>query len=184
MIIQNVEWDLDAIKADYYARDVAYYAVSYIIENELALYNRHVQAILYFTQVTWLVERDKPCFKDEIHIGKLGPMVVEIQNELSWFYTEPIYLIPLGWQKDNPYNPSWKRKYLMPKDLKPEDQERIVPIIEKIANYSVNDLIDLFQNQPLWKQCRKLYEEGKRPPYYHLQELKEYYSQHPIEIDV
>lgn len=186
MIAQDFEWKTDVTRVDYFARDVAYYAVTYGIQNQLKLYNRHIQAILYFSQVTWIVEKGHPCFYDEIKAGKLGPLVDEVQGILCEFYTVPIDDIPLPWKDDmEKFFEERGFKHLVPnKNLKPEDQKQIASIIEKVGTYSKNDLIDLFQQQPLWKAYRQQCEnEGKdKMLCYDIQELKNYYEQHPIEI--
>jgi hypothetical protein len=172
----------------YYARDVAYYAVSYGIKNRLYLYNRQVQTILYFAQVVWLLEKGYPCFLEEIERWKLGATVKDVYQTLYIFGSDPIHFIPSEWEQPielflpTVYGRERRSIDMTAKPLLSEDADWIRFITEKISNWDLNTIINYFHQHPLWKPYETLLwkERGKVPSYAH-DELIAYYSQYPEE---
>lgn len=69
----------------YKALDIARYVINYTIENNNAISNIMLQKIMYYIQANFLVNKNKPCFDEEIINWEYGPVIQEVYDEFKRF---------------------------------------------------------------------------------------------------
>lgn len=77
----------------YSAKDIAKYCI-YYCSNKLnrPISNLQLQKILYYTQASFLIKKNKPCFDEPIVAWKYGPVVVDEYHTYSSFKADEMVL--------------------------------------------------------------------------------------------
>lgn len=77
----------------YNAHDIARYAVNYINMHGECVSNLKLQKILYYVQAAFLVEKNKPCFYQDIVNWQHGPVVPGVYHSFAKYGDSPILYI-------------------------------------------------------------------------------------------
>lgn len=127
------------IMGNFYAVEVAEYIIGYANEQNYPISNLKLQKILYFIQAQFLVTLGYPCFKDFIEAWDFGPVVRSVYNQYKRYGSANIYL----------GNMSLETK------MKEVEKFNIQLVVDKCANFSANQLVEITHNQDPWRNAYK-----------------------------
>lgn len=122
---------------NFYAVEVAEYIIGYANEQNYSVSNLKLQKILYFIQAQFLVTLGYPCFKDVIEAWDFGPVVRSVYNQYKRYGSANIYL----------GNMSLETK------MNELEKFNIQRVVDKCANFSANQLVEITHNQDPWKNA-------------------------------
>ncbi len=74
----------------YKAIDVANHIIQYCNENNGEITNLKLQKILYYVQAAFLIEKDKPAFKESIVAWQYGPVIESVYRKFKKNLDRPI----------------------------------------------------------------------------------------------
>lgn len=80
------------MKKQYDAVEIARYVVKKCIADELPISNLQLQNILYFIQKSFLKNKNRVAFEDDIEAWKFGPVIPKVYYRYSGFGSMPITL--------------------------------------------------------------------------------------------
>lgn len=123
----------------YQANTVANYIIQYAITNKLSLSHLKLQKVLYFVQAQFLVNKNKPCFSEQIKAFPFGPVLESVYNDYKFFGSNNINVIKHKSYQIIEYN----------------DQKLIDEIIEQCNNYSNIKLLHIIYMQTPFKNAFK-----------------------------
>ena len=96
--------------------------------------NLKLQKILYFVQAEFLVDTNKPCFREAIEAWDFGPVVPEVYREYKIYGSANI--------------PVSKKSPIMP--ISKTDISRINGIVDECSEYSASQLVEITHHQRPW----------------------------------
>ncbi|GAA0731770.1 Panacea domain-containing protein [Clostridium oceanicum] len=74
----------------YEAIDIAQYVINYSIDRGKPISNLKLQKVLYYIQAAFLVNRNNPCFKEDIQNWRHGPVVPEVYKRYKIYSNREI----------------------------------------------------------------------------------------------
>lgn len=116
--------------------DICYYIIKYSNDKDYGVSNLKLQKLLYFIQVWFLINTHRPCFKEKIEAWSFGSVVPEAYKKFSQYACMNILLNHDDLELDPIISES--DKYL------------INQVIDKFANYTATDLLNLILHQQPW----------------------------------
>lgn len=124
----------------YQASTVAHYIIDFCNREGLCISNLKLQKLLYFVQAEFLVSQPDhaPCFADGIEARDFGPVVPNVYREFRMYGNASIPSI-----NNDPYARSYD-------EFTKFDRALIDGIIQKTANYSASQLVQITRNQSPW----------------------------------
>ena len=75
---------------EYKVKDIAAYIVNYSIETNNYVSNLKLQKLLYYVQAYFAVQKNTPCFNEEIRHWRHGPVVREAYSEYKVYFNDDI----------------------------------------------------------------------------------------------
>lgn len=142
----------------YSALLVARFAINHCNEIKTSISNLKLQKILYFIQADFLVNKNEPCFYEEIEAWNLGPVVPEVYMAFKIYGSSNI-----PFQKD----------YTVMEAISKPDQIRIMNMTEKCSKYSTSALVDITHKQAPWRNAYQPY----RSNIIEKESIKKYFSE-------
>ena len=118
----------------YSALLVAKHIIQRCDEKGKTISNLKLQKILYFVQAEFLVDINKPCFREAIEAWDFGPVVPEVYREYKIYGSANI--------------PASKKKSIMP--ISTNDISRIDGIVDECSEYSASQLVEITHHQKPW----------------------------------
>ncbi len=70
--------------------DIARYIINYSNDNNFPITNLKLQKLLYYVQANFLIDRNKPCFAQDIVHWRHGPVVTEAYSEFRKYFNDNI----------------------------------------------------------------------------------------------
>lgn len=141
--------------------DVCHYIIDYSNKKDYGISNLKLQKILYFVQAYFLInEPSRLCFDDKIEAWNFGPVVPRAYRAYKQFAGCDIPSIARikGANKNT--------------NITDEDKELINAVIDKFADYSATDLVDLTHKQSPWIDAYASRINGEITP----EAIKEYFD--------
>ena len=137
----------------YDAIDVADYIV-YKNLDELISTTKLVK-VLYFIQAHYLVNENRPCFRDAIEAWDFGPVVAEVWREYARYGngTIPKTAVKKRYELKRESSKSRGRMYFSENIISDEDKELIDEVVLFFAPYSATSLTDLSMSQSPWNRA-------------------------------
>lgn len=126
----------------YRAIDVARYIIWYCKQRGYSISNLKLQKILYFVQAEFLVNENRPCFKEEIEAWDFGPVVPEVYHEFKIFGSADIPKVVCGAADEV---------------ILERDQVIINEMVDECGEYSAARLVEITHNQAPWKEAYEKY---------------------------
>ncbi len=141
--------------------DVSRYVINYSNEKGYGISNLKLQKILYFIQAFFLVNKDQPCFKDEIEAWDFGPVVRNVYKEYKRYGGSVIPTIKtyIECQDDD----FWSSKVKNYDDtlINEDDKELIKDVVDAFRDFSASDLVRITHKQTPWKEAYAEKKNGK-----------------------
>lgn len=123
----------------YKVLDVCKYVIDYSNEKEYGISNLKLQKILYFIQAYFLIKQpSRCCFDDKIEAWDFGPVVPKAYRKYKQFGSSDIPTI-IDFEKSDSND-----------CITGDDKKFIKTVIDKFADYSATDLVDLTHKQSPW----------------------------------
>ena len=119
---------------NFYAVEVAEYIIGYASKKKYSISNLKLQKILYFVQAQFLVSLRYPCFVDTIEAWDFGPVVRSVYNKYKRYGSANIYLGSMSLEME----------------MKEIEKYNIQLVVDKCANFSANQLVEITHNQTPW----------------------------------
>lgn len=133
---------------------ISRFIINYSNEKKYSISNLRLQKLLYFVQATFLLETNKPCFKEKIIAWDFGPVVIEAYNEFKTSGCLSISTVKTYNEDDKTLN--WweniKTKTFDDSIIKLEHKTIIKNIIDSLSMYSTQYLTKITHNQQPWKE--------------------------------
>ena len=133
--------------------DVCRHVINYSNDKEYGISNLKLQKVLYFIQAYYLVLTSQKCFNDRIEAWDLGPVVPKAYREYKQFGASNIPKIHyiINFDDNNIWN---SRITAYDIDLlRIEDQKLTDTVVDRLADYSASDLVNITHNQSPWKDA-------------------------------
>lgn len=136
----------------YKALDISMYIINYSNKKDYGVSNLKLQKLLYFIQAYFLIEKDKPCFVEEIEAWNMGPVVKVVYNKFKQYGSTDIPTIDtyIDYDPTNPWAVS--RVKFDKKVIKKKDRKRIKTIVDRFAAHTATDLNNIIFNQRPWRK--------------------------------
>ena len=136
--------------------DICGYVINYSNLNSNSISNLKLQKILYFIQAQFLVDTNKPCFKEKIEAWNFGPVVPEAYHAFKQFGASNIPSISTYLEYDR--NNLWtaRTKTFDRNIISRKDRTRIENVINIFSEYSATELVELTHNQSPWQEAYHL----------------------------
>ena len=113
---------------------VARHIIKYCNEMNYPVSNLKLQKLLYFVQAEFLVNKDEPCFPEEIEAWDFGPVVPEVYHRYKVYGSSSIPYINTG---------------ILGRISSP-DRIMIEEMVDQCAKYTASQLVDITHNQDPW----------------------------------
>ena len=117
----------------YSANQIANYVINYCYDNGIFITNLHLQKLLYFIQGEYCRKNHNRLIADDFYAWKLGPVVPEVYSKYAICSSS---IIPK--QKDE-------------ETINVETMHLIQNVLQKYAQLSVWDLVEISHQQDPWK---------------------------------
>ena len=145
----------------YNALDICRYIINYSNDKNYDISNLKLQKLLYFIQIYFLIETEKPCFYNEIEAWDFGPVIPIAYNEYKQYASTHIPYIKQYIEYDK--NSIWNSKRVDYNNniISNDDKYLINAVVDKLANYTATDLVNITQHQKPWVHAYKLYTHNK-----------------------
>ena len=135
----------------YKAIDIARYIVNYANDNNMIISNLKLQKILYFVQLEFLLNKNTPCFEDNIEAWDFGPVVPSVYHEFKKYgaFCIPrvsfVYDTSQGW---------FNLKQVSFKISIPSDEKEIIEDVVRVCDkYTPGQLVEITHNQLPWRNA-------------------------------
>lgn len=116
----------------YNVSDVAKYIINYSIENNYPINNLKLQKLLYYVQANFLINKNKPCFVQDIVHWRHGPVVTEAYSEFRKYFNDNI-----------------------------NDKQSVnIELIECSDRELIEDVVKAYKNMTPWDMVAKTHEEN------------------------
>lgn len=139
----------------YNVLDVSRYVINYSNDKDYGISNLKLQKVLYFIQAYFLIStlNNVPCFKEKIEAWNFGPVVPEAYQEYSQYGSTDIPTVVsfIALDYDNIWNS--ERKIFDSSIISNKHKRIINDVIDKFADYSATDLVELTHRQSPWKEA-------------------------------
>lgn len=157
----------------YNVLEVCRHVINYSNIQDYGISNLKLQKILYFIQAYFLICTSQPCFNEEIQAWDFGPVVPEAYQEYKQYGSGDIPFISS--YVENNSNNIWDLENIEFEDdiISDNDKNLIDAVIDKFADYSATDLVEITHNQAPWKNA---YIHGKNVPI-HKKDIKDYFDE-------
>lgn len=136
----------------YNVLDVARYIINYSHNHGYVISNLKLQKILYFVQAAFLVNKNNPCFYEEIEAWDFGPVVPDIYHEFKMYGSNDIPYIHEYIDYSNGIWESTRRDF-DDNVIAIEDKQLLENMVDQCSNYSANDLVRITHNQSPWQNA-------------------------------
>lgn len=145
----------------YNALDICRYIINYSNDKNYDISNLKLQKLLYFIQVYFLIETEKPCFYNKIEAWDFGPVIPIAYNEYKQYASTHIPYIKQYIEYDK--NSIWNSKRVDYNNniISNDDKYLINAVVDKLANYTATDLVNITQHQKPWVNAYKPYTHNK-----------------------
>lgn len=113
---------------------VANYIIEYCNKNRIPISNLKLQKLLYFVQASFLVNKNMPCFQDDLVAWDFGPVVPAVYHKYKSYGSSNIYSyddLPAGYFKRG-------------------DALLIDEMLDSCAKFSAAQLVDISHRQSPW----------------------------------
>ena len=136
----------------YNVLDVARYIINYGNDNNCNISNLRLQKILYFVQATFYIDKNEPCFNEEIEAWDFGPVIPEVYHEYKRYGRNEIPHIEeyIDFSKG-----VWEATEMAYNEniIDERDRELINEVIDSSRQYSANELVEITHDQSPWKNA-------------------------------
>lgn len=136
----------------YNVLDVARYIINYGNDNNCNISNLRLQKILYFVQATFYMDKNEPCFNEEIEAWDFGPVIPEVYHEYKRYGRNEIPHIGeyIDFSKG-----VWEATEMAYNEniIDEGDRELINEVIDSSRQYSTNELVEITHDQSPWKNA-------------------------------
>lgn len=131
----------------YNVLDVCYYNIMYSNDKDYGVSNLKLQKLLYFIQAWFLINIGNPCFHEKLRACNFGVIVPEAYQEFGCYGSMDIPSVKRRFEDGNwkLYSIDYAKNLIHTKDKKLINQ-----VIDKFAEYSATDLLNLIHNQKPW----------------------------------
>lgn len=145
----------------YNVLDISRYIINYSNDCNYIISNLKLQKLLYFIQVYFLIEAKKPCFNEVIEAWDFGPVIPVAYNEYKGYTGTHIPHIKqyIEYDKNNIWNS--KRVDFNENIISIDDKYLINTVVDKLANYTTTDLVNITQHQKPWVSTYEPYTHNK-----------------------
>lgn len=156
----------------YSVLDVCRHTINYSNDKEYGISNLKLQKVLYFIQAYFLISASEQCFKERIEAWDFGPVVPEAYREYKQFGSSNIPKILYYVERD--YSDFWNSKVKSYNDdvIIDGDKKRIEAVVDRFADYSATDLVEITHNQDPWKNAYIPFRNNEITP----KAIKEYFN--------
>lgn len=123
------------------------HVIDYCDQKGYYLNNLKLQKLLYFIQAYFLIAKKEPCFDAEIEAWDFGPVVPKAYREYKRFGGGGILSFSEGHSSER---------------IIDDDKAMIDAVLDRFADYSSTDLVELTQHQRPWldtyepRKCREI----------------------------
>lgn len=167
----------------YRAMQIANYIVHLASKKGMDVTNLQIQKILYYLQAKTLVYNGRPLFKENIEKWRLGPVIPEVYHEYKLYGSQPIDEISTEMIfDDETFNVEFVE--FDENDIDAETRDDISGAIITLLGKDAFELVDLTHEHTPWKQLRERIEDGEKGLKYSVEELYDYFTEHPEELNV
>lgn len=132
--------------------DICRFIINYSNKNGYGVSNLKLQKLLYFIQVKFLLEIDKPCFDENIEAWVYGPVVPEAYHEFKEYGGMNIPTI----HKYKIYKSFFEDPEIIEFNeeiINLENRKVIISVLEFFKDYTAGNLVDITHNQAPWKDA-------------------------------
>ena len=135
---------------NYNVLDVSRYIINYSNKKDYGISNLKLQKVLYFVQAYFLIQTKHPCFKEKIEAWDFGPVVPVAYSEYKQYGSTDIPTTKSFFIIDN--DNIWNSKRVEFEDIAISDYDKslINKVVDKFADYSATDMVQLTQHQFPW----------------------------------
>ncbi|MPM52437.1 hypothetical protein SDC9_99196 [bioreactor metagenome] len=142
---------------EYNVKDIAAYIVNYSIDNKKYISNLKLQKLLYYVQAYFAVQKNIPCFNEDIEHWRHGPVVREVYSEYKSYFNDDI------------------------------TEKRSVADIEENDKLLINEVVDSYYKYGPWDMVRKTHKEEPwvntdSDDIIEFSEIKKYYGEHEEDV--
>lgn len=141
----------------YRAKDIAAYIVNYSIENGNCVSNLKLQKLLYYVQAYFAIQKNTPCFNEDIEHWRHGPVVREVYSEYKVYFNDDIMEIKSG------------------KDIEENDKLLINEVVDSYCKYSPWQMVKKTHQEEPWVNTNS-------DDIIEFSEIKAYYNEHEEDI--
>lgn len=159
LLTKGVKYNIIELKGGMYmydVLDVSRFVINYSNEKGYGVSNLKLQKILYFIQAFFLLNKNEPCFDEDIEAWDFGPVVPKVYREYKRYGSCDIPTIKSYYDSSDFWN-SERIKY---RDdiINKYDKELIMDVIDEFSDYSATALVQLTHKQKPWRDAYKPYE--------------------------
>lgn len=142
----------------YNAMDIARYIINYSLDLGKPVSNLKLQKLLYYIQAAFLIEKDKPCFREPIYNWRHGAVVEEVYNNFTSYIGSNITDYQYTYNDiEIDYKLNVKRviRCFDENKIKKEDRKIIRKIVYRLKDVEEWDLVaKIQQEEPYMKTSR------------------------------
>lgn len=139
----------------YKAIDIAQYIINHALDTEKNISNLKLQKLLYYIQAAFLVEKNEPCFEENIMNWKHGPVVEEVYYQFKNYSNRNINEYQKGYsiyEFDDDYN-YVKRDIPFDENIIDDDDKSMINnIIDNLLGYSAWTLVEKTHEEDPWRK--------------------------------
>lgn len=143
----------------YNAMTVALFVIHYCCNNDFFIHCYQLQNLLYVIQAWFLINKNKPCFQDDILAMDYGMHIEPVHNEFKRMGTCSIPRIDYYYAcpEDRPPTSRFDvtKVHYNPDDIRKKDRKEIAQVLDHFAQFSGPNLQKLVLNQEPFAQARK-----------------------------
>lgn len=145
----------------YNVLDVSRYIINYSNEQDYSISNLRLQKLLYFVQAYFLMMTGKPCFEEKIEAWEFGPVVPKAYYEFKEYGSGEIPKIETYLVIDGKKKLHISRKEFNEECIDELHRRYIEEVVDKFADYSASDLVNLTHNQDPWQDAYRPYQNNE-----------------------
>jgi uncharacterized phage-associated protein len=127
------------------AFDVAHYFLAKANSEGDLITHLKMQKLLYYAQAWYLVNHDKPLFKEQICPWNLGPVIPEIYHAFKKFSASPII-----------YEATGNEESLFTED----EKNYLDEFYSFFIKFAAHELVNMSHNEPPWKKAFQNKDDG------------------------
>lgn len=138
----------------YNAMDIAQYIINYSIMQENPVSNLKLQKLLYYIQAAFLLEKEEPCFNENIVNWRHGPVVPEVYKKYKKYINQNIEDLQNGYSDlviNEEFELEYKKVIFNENCIDRNDKKIIQKVIDSFIDIDAWSMVEKTHEEDPWK---------------------------------